>query len=291
MRIAEGLRFLSLQHVKKRYTILILLLTLWIVAEYSLMMRTSDSEAVAKFKSRGITLVTRSLHIRGHVLHYVSVGPDTMRTIVFVHGSPGSWDAFGRYLLDSALRTRFRMISIDRPGFGYSGYGEAMHLQQGCDVISSFLDSIKNGKPLYLAGHSLGGSIVPILAADNPGTVTGIVILAGALDPATEPKEAWRGLFAKAPMRYLLPGAMLPSNDELRYFKTDVLRLKEKLASISCRVYIIHAANDGIVDVGNVSYMKRAFTHAQVTDTIFPDGGHFIPWNHSAYIMKVLREL
>lgn len=291
MRIAEGLRFISLLYVKKRYIVLILLVTGWMVAEISLRMRTSDSEAVAKFKSRGITLATRTLHIRGHDLHYVSVGADTMRTIVFVHGSPGSWDAFEWYLLDSALRTRFRMISIDRPGFGYSDYGDAMHLQQGCDIISSFLDCIKNGKPLYLVGHSLGGSLVPVLAADNPDIVTGIVVLAGALDPATEPKEAWRGLFIKAPMRYLLPGAMLPSNDELLYFKTDVLKLKEKLARIRCRVYIIHAANDWIVDVGNVGYMKRTFTHAQVTDTIFPDGGHFIPWNHSAYIMKVLRDM
>ncbi len=277
--------------MKKRYIILILLILAWIVAELSLRMRTSDSEAIAKFRSRSITLATRTLHISGHALHYVSVGADTMRTIVFVHGSPGSWDVFERYLLDSTLRRRFRMISIDRPGFGYSDYGNAMHLQQGCDVITSFLDSILNGKPLYLVGHSFGGSIVPILAADRPDMVTGIVVLAGALDPATEPKEAWRKLFLKSPMRYLMPGAMLPSNDELWYFKTDVLGLKDKLARIRCRVYLIHAANDWTVDVSNVDYMKHTFTHAQVTDTIFPDGGHFIPWNHSAYIMKVLREL
>ena len=277
--------------MKKRYIILILLILGWIVAEFSLRMRTSDSDAIAIFRSRGITLATRTLHIGGHALHYVSVGADTMRTIVFVHGSPGSWDVFERYLLDSTLRRRFRMISLDRPGFGYSDYGNAMHLQQGCDVISSFLDSIRNGKPLYLVGHSLGGSIVPILAADRTDMVTGIVVLAGALDPATEPKEAWRKLFLKAPMRYLMPGAMLPSNDELWYFKTDVLDLKDKLSCIRCRVYLIHAANDWTVDVSNVDYMKRTFTHAQVTDTIFPDGGHFIPWNHSAYIMKVLREL
>ena len=277
--------------MKKRYIILILLILGWTVAEFSLRMRTSDDEAIAKFRSRGITLTTRTLHIGGHDLHYVSVGADTLRTIVFVHGSPGSWDAFERYLLDSSLCCRFRMISIDRPGFGYSDYGNAMHLQQGCDVMASFLDSIRNGKSLYLVGHSLGGSIVPILAADRPDMVTSIVVLAGALDPATEPKEAWRKLFLKAPMRHLMPGAMLPSNDELWYFKTDVLDLKDKLAHIRCRVYLMHAANDWTVDVSNVDFMKRTFTHAQVTDTIFPDGGHFIPWNHSAYIMKVLRDL
>jgi len=277
--------------MKKRYIILILLVAGWIIAEFSLRMRNSDTYSIAKFKSHGIALATRTLHIRDHNLHYVSVGADTMRTIVFVHGSPGSWDAFNGYLLDSALRSRFRMISIDRPGYGYSDYGDVLHLQPGCDVISSFLDSIKNGKSLFLVGHSFGGTIVPVLAADNPNLVSGIVVLAGALDPALEPKEPWCHPLTMVPFRYLIPGALRPANDEEWYLKTDMLQLKEKLSTIRCPVYIMHAANDGIVDVGNVAYMKHTFTHAQVSYTIFPDGGHFIPWNHSAYIMKVLRDL
>jgi pimeloyl-ACP methyl ester carboxylesterase len=183
------------------------------------------------------------------------------------------------------------MISIDRPGFGYSDFGDALPLQEGCDLISSFLDSVKNGKQLFLVGHSLGGSIVPILAADNPGIVSGIVVLAGALDPAVEPKEPWVHTFTKVPWRYLVPGAFRPANDEEWYFKSEVLKLKDKLPLIKCRVYIIHAANDGIVDVRNVDYMKRTFINAQISDTIFPAGGHLILWNHSAYIMKVLSEL
>src|SRR5665213_2489809 len=124
--------------MRKRYILLVLLLLFSL--ERFLTMRTSDSDAVKEFQKKGITLTTRTMYIRGHGLHYVSVGTDTMRTIVFVHGSPGSWDAFSPYLQDSTLRTRFRMISIDRPGFGYSDYGTALHIQQGCDIISSFLD-------------------------------------------------------------------------------------------------------------------------------------------------------
>ena len=193
--------------------------------------------------------------------------------------------------MDSTLRPRFRLISIDRPGYGYSDYGDALNLQQGCDMISSFLDSVSNGKQLYLVGHSLGGSIVPIVAADNPGKVAAIVILAGALDPALEPDEPWVEPFTKKPWRYLMPGAFRQANNEEWYFKTDVLKLKDKLSRIKCRVYIMHAGNDMIVDVGNVAYMKRTFTNAPVTDTIFPTGNHFIPWNHSDYIIKVLQDL
>jgi len=259
--------------------------------ENCLTLRTSDKKAVRDFQKKGVNLIPHTLHIRDRELHYVSVGSDTLRTIVFIHGSPGSWNAFERYLTDPTLRSRFRMISIDRPGFGYSNYGDALPLQQDCDLIASFLDSISNGKQLYLVGHSLGGSIVPILAADNADKVTAIVILAGALDPALEPKEPWVQPFTKKPWRYLVPGAFRQANDEEWYFKTDVLKLKDKLSHVRCRVYIMAAANDMVVDAGNVAYMKRTFTNAQVSDTIFPTGNHLILWNHSDYIIKVLSDL
>jgi pimeloyl-ACP methyl ester carboxylesterase len=282
---------LSSYTVKKRYLLPFFFMVCCLILDSCLTMRTSDRRAVKTFHKAGVTLATRTLHIRDRHLHYVSVGTDTMRTIVFVHGSPGSWDAFQSYLMDSALRSRFRMISIDRPGFGYSDFREAMNLQDDCDLISSLLDSVQNGKDLFLVGHSLGGSIVPILAADNPGKVKGIVVLAGAVDPDMEEKEAWRHAFTKIPLRYLLPGAMRPSNDELWSFKSDVIKMKAKLPLIKCRVYIVHAVNDALVPVGNVAYMKRNFINAQVSDTIFPSGNHFIPWNHTEYIKKLLGGL
>ncbi|HWB62163.1 MAG TPA: alpha/beta hydrolase, partial [Chitinophagales bacterium] len=236
-------------------------------------------------------LSTNTLHIKGHQLHYVSVGADTMPTIVFVHGSPGSWDAFEEYMQDSLLRLHYRLIAIDRPGFGYSDYGHAMNLYDECDIISSFLDSVRNGNHLFLVGHSLGGSVVPVLAANNPAIVTGIVVLAGAVDPAAEPVEKWRHWFLSPPLSWLLPGAMRPSNDELYYFKTDVLHLKEKLNEVTCKVCIVHAVNDGLVSVQNAYYMDSAFTKAQVSDTILPTGDHFIPWNHYALISKLLLRL
>jgi pimeloyl-ACP methyl ester carboxylesterase len=215
----------------------------------------------------------------------------TMRTIVFVHGSPGSWTAFERYMMDPVLLSKFRMVSIDRPGFGYSDYGDALTLLENEKLIASMIDSISNSKSLYLVGHSLGGSVVPIIAAYHPDKITAIVILAGALDPALEPREPWVHLFTKVPLRYLIPGAFRQANDEEWYFKSDVLKLKNKLSNIKCKVYSIHAQNDGIVDVRNVAYIKKTFIDAQVSDTILPGGGHFILWDHSAYIIKVLSDL
>lgn len=254
-------------------------------------MRKSDENAVAEFKKNGLVLRPHLLHIGSRSLHYVAIGADSLATIVFIHGSPGSWDAFNNYLQDSSLRSRFRLLSIDRPGFGFSDFGKALNLPDECLVIESFLDSIRNGKALYLVGHSLGGSIVPVLAADRPALVSAVVIIAGALDPGSEPEENWRAYFIHIPLRWLLPGAMRPSNDELYFFKRDVLNLAPKLKKLRCPVYIVHAKDDALVDYSNVAYMEQIFTTVPVSKTIFTSGNHFLPWNHSREITDLLCRL
>jgi pimeloyl-ACP methyl ester carboxylesterase len=58
----------------------------------------------------------------GHNLHYIETGNAQKPTLI-LHGSPGSWNAFKEYLQDTTLLKKYRMIAIDRPGFGYSDFG------------------------------------------------------------------------------------------------------------------------------------------------------------------------
>ena len=67
-----------------------------------------------------------------------------MPTLLFVHGTPGSWDAFKAYLKNKELLQYYRIISIDRPGFGYSDFGNAMNLTEQTKIIAAWMDSIYN---------------------------------------------------------------------------------------------------------------------------------------------------
>jgi pimeloyl-ACP methyl ester carboxylesterase len=256
-----------------------------------LMMRTSDSKAIANFQKMGLALTTPTYVVNNNNLHYAIIGADTLPTIVFVHGSPGSWNAFEDFLKDTVLLRKFRMVSVDRPGFGYSNFGEAKNLQQQSTIIGSLLGNLQNNKPLYLVGHSLGGPLVAELAADYPKRVNGIIILAGALNPALEKKETWRSVMMVKPLCYLLPGALRPSNTELWYLKKDLYILQHKLNTITCPVYIMHGQKDMLVDVENVTFMKEYFTNAAlVSDTILKDENHFIPWTqHNAIRNWIMR--
>ena len=268
-------------------------LVIWLVIVQSCMkFRISDSKAKKNFEKTGVVLTTATIKVAEGNMHYAKTGSDTLPTIVFVHGSPGSWDAFTEYMRDKDLLMKYRMISIDRPGFGYSDFGEGHHLGEQSALISPLFKLWENGKPIYLVGHSLGGPLIIQLNADNPGLFDGLVLLAASVDPAEEKKESWRYILDAGVLSYLVPGAMRPSNTELKYFKKDVYVLQDKFALVKCKVFIVHGTADPLVPVGNGTYaQKNLINAASVKLTLIPGANHFIPWTKYDAIKEVLLQL
>jgi len=256
-------------------------------------MRISDSEAKQYFAKRNASFTSEYLKIKKRTIHYVVTGKDSLPTLVFIHGSPGSWNAFKEYLMDSALQQHYRMISVDRPGFGYSDFGDALNLDDQCSLISVVLTHIQNGRPICLIGHSLGGPLIIKLAANNHNLpITNLVMLAGAVDPSEEKPESWRNTLDRTPLRYLIPGAMRPSNAELLLFKTDVEEVPQDLNNVTCKVLIMHGEKDDFVPPGNAVFAQKNLTHAKEVKMVwFKDERHFIPWTKFMDIRNALLQL
>jgi pimeloyl-ACP methyl ester carboxylesterase len=279
--------------VKKMFLLSGLFLLSWLLfAQSCLSFRKSDAEEKSEFAKDHVTLHTATLKVDGRNIHYALTGQDSLPTLFFIHGSPGSWNAFSEYMKDSLLLEKFRMVSVDRPGFGYSDYGQPQHLDVQSLWISRIFYQLANHKPMFLAGHSLGGPLVIKLAADNPRIFSGLVIISGSIDPSEEKPEKWRPLLFKTPLNYFVPGAMRPSNEELWYLKKDLVELEKDFSQITCPVYFIHGAMDTWVPPGNVKYGKKLLVNASlVEETIIPDANHFIPWSKYAEIRQVLLKL
>jgi pimeloyl-ACP methyl ester carboxylesterase len=270
-----------------------ILITIWLVfAQCSMKFRISDSEAKKKFTEAGVSITIETVKVNGFGMHYAKTGNDTLPTLFFVHGSPGGWSAFERYMMDKDLLAKYRMISVDRPGFGYSQFGDAKNLQEQSNLISPLIKLLQNGKPVYAVGHSLGGPMIVKLQVDNENLFAGLVLLAASVDPSAEKPEKWRPVLDKTPLKYLLPGAFKPSNEELWYLKTDLKLLDKEWEKIKCRVWIVHGDKDGFVPVSNVDYAKRKLINTQLVKIkILPGARHFIPWEQYNEIKEVLMKL
>jgi len=279
--------------LKKLLWIFAISIIIWLILAQSCMtFRKSDAEAREDFLKNGVMLTTAKIRVNEHSIHYAKTGDDGLPTIYFIHGTPGSWDAFADYMQDKDLLKKFRMVSVDRPGFGGSDFGKAMHMDKQSVLISHLFYELENGKPIFIAGHSMGGPMVIKLAADNPNLFSALVIISGSIDPKEENPEKWRPILYKTPLNYFVPGALRPSNEELWYLKKDLVDLKQDFPKIHCPVYFIHGTKDTWVPPGNVEYGKKMLVNASTIQTdMIPDANHFIPWTKFDEIKTILLKL
>ena len=280
--------------MRKIFPYLIAFLFIWIFLAQCIIFRNrwGDNKAYRVFASKKVSLKIYDTLIDKHHLHYAISGSDSLPTLVFVHGSPGSWMNYMIYMCDTTLQRRFRMISIDRPGFGYSDFGKALHLKEQCNLLLPVLQSLKTNQPMYLCGHSMGGPVAVQLAASDPDLFKTIIIAAGSLDIQQEKEETWRKVMNVKPLYWLLPGAFAPSNTELLYLKKDLIPLQEEFRKITCNVYFIHGDKDDWVPIQNVQYGRSMMVNARsiTIDTIF-GAGHLFPWKNKEEFTRLLLKL
>jgi pimeloyl-ACP methyl ester carboxylesterase len=134
----------------------------------------SPKEMVDYFKDKPQQPRFVSYTALNHQMFYAETGSDTNQLVLFVHGAPGTWDNYMKYLGDTALMHRGHLVAVDRPGFGKSGYGKSVtSIEEQAAMIRPILDSNKCGKPAILIGHSLGGPVIARIAMDYPDKVGG----------------------------------------------------------------------------------------------------------------------
>lgn len=217
-------------------------------------------------------------------------GSADARRVIFVHGTPGSATAWESYLRSPLPGTE--AVAIDRPGFGETlPPGALVALKAQAAAIAPLLVE-RGGQWPVLVGHSLGGPIVAQVAADNPGRVGALLILAGSFDPALEkinpmqPLGEWRLISA------LLPPKLRNANRELLGLKPELAALAPRLAGLRCRISIIHGTKDDLVPYANVAFLRAHLTSAAAVDvTTLKGQNHFIVWNEEPRVRAALAAL
>ncbi|MFC6339999.1 alpha/beta fold hydrolase [Pseudomonas sp. CCM 7891] len=124
----------------------------------------------------------RCVEVDGERFHYFDEGKGP--PLVMIHGLMGSSRNL-TYALSARLREDFRVITLDRPGSGYSTRhkGTAADLPAQARQVATFIKALGLGQPLVL-GHSFGGAVSLALALDHPHAVSGVVLVA----PLTHPQ-------------------------------------------------------------------------------------------------------
>jgi len=284
------------------WLVLAVLFTAWVVAIQAgcLAMRTPDREWPAKMQKNGQWLAPDfwDIPMPGYrSIHAVGVRRSDLDSsapmLVFVHGSPGSADAFLAYLADTMLSKVAAMVAFDRPGFGYtSGFGRPEgSLERQAAAVEAVVQRLAPGKKVILAGHSMGGPVIARYAMDHPAQVAGLVFVAGSIDPDLEEHPWWQAAVDAPPLCWLTPKSLWASNREIKLLEPELRRMLPLWAGVRCPVTVVHAEDDRLVPFGNVAFARRVLVNClHYREITLPKGDHFILWTRPDVVRQAILD-
>ncbi len=230
--------------------------------------------------------------VLGREVFAAEIGPQDAQPVLYIHGSPGSWDDAAALMTDPQLVDRVRLIAVDRPGFGKSGYGELeTSLARQAAMMAGVLKQAAPGRPAIVVGHSLGGPIAARLAMDDPSLVAGLVLVAGSIDPTLE-KITWYQKAARWPIvRSIVPKTLQIANDEILPLKGELEQMMPLWGKLRMPVVVVQGEDDALVPAANADFARRMLTRALVHMMRIPKQGHLIPWERPDLMRDAILRL
>ena len=242
--------------------------------------KTKFPDQIQKFRSQSRTL------------QYAWSGDPKKQAILFVHGSPGSWEGWVHFLLDTNLSNNFHVISIDRPGYGGSGDGQSeISLEQQAEDIFQVLKINLSKKPAILVGHSFGGPVIAKIAMLHPEHIGGLVFVASSVSPDLE-KTKWIQTPATWwPIRDLIPNALRVCNEEILPLKGELIKMLPDWKKITAKSVLIQGGQDTLVPPENQEFLAEHLPNGSVLKVVrIEDLNHFVPWERPDLILDGILE-
>ncbi|HAA13195.1 MAG TPA: alpha/beta hydrolase [Cytophagales bacterium] len=269
---------------RKRFWALVLLVGFLVFAYDFLQLRYSDQSYEAFFEEAGLAeLSSIDYHIQGaRRLRYVEVGHDTLPLLVLIHGAPSSSAYWRSYLKDSTLLANAKLMAVDRPGYGYSGFGKhETSIAKQAELIAAVLKEKRTQhQEIVLHGSSYGGTVAARLAMDYPELVDGILFQSSSLAPGEEttywityPTSHWA-------LSWMIPATFRVANAEKLSHEEELLKMEPLWHRIRSAVTILHGTDDGLIFPSNATYAQEHLTKASFVDLIMvPGQGHDLTWS------------
>ena len=256
--------------------------------------RTSDSKTKDFFREAQVACeimyATDSLKNRKVRAVKTTGKTITENAVLFIHGAPGSADAFYKYLKDSVLLSNAVLYSIDRPGYGYSGFGNSVtSIEEQTRLINQILAKIPESR-VVVVGHSFGGPIAANISLLSD-KVTGVLMIAPAIDPDNEKILAIAHFGRWKATRWMIPKAWLVSADEKFSHIKELSVLEPKWKEVHVPVTVMHGKKDQLVPFENTAFTGTHFAQTRYRLVVFEKENHFIPWTQERAVIEEILKL
>jgi len=260
-----------------------------------------------------------------HAIESVGTG----RTVVFIHGNPGTAEDFAE--IQKKLSPKIRTIAVDRPGYGWTDRPrEEMAPRAQARMLHDALKELGVLNPV-LVGFSFGGPVITEWALEYPDEVAALVYVCAVADPvkghriigpqaklvepflgkalaygigpwasqdavesgyieAFAPRPVDREAVARGKLQFTRPTTLLASAWDWRMLEAELPKIAAHYRDLEVPVEAIAANQDRIVGPSHIKYLEQHVPKIHVTH--LDQAGHQVTITHpNEVIVAVLRAL
>lgn len=256
------------------------------------MMHFSDDKAKAYFEDRGFDGQIEKIRINDIDVKVISSKPnaENQTLIVFVHGAPGSWDAFKQFITDKDISRGATVIAYDRPGYGGSSLLPMSGIQDQAEILKEIIRTYKTEK-VILVGHSYGGPIAGLAALDEKMEVDATIMIAPLVDPESEP-IFWYSYFSYWKWsRWMLPPSLIVAGSEKFAHSNELAQIDSLWKKAESRFIHVHGLEDGLAPgKENISFTKANIPEQKLTQIVYEKKGHLVIWTDFELMKAIIMD-
>lgn len=251
----------------------------------------TDKELAEHYKNKPVKPAYKYVRFLGRNIHYAVISKnDTLPLLVFVHGAPGAWYGTLKFMDDSVLQQHFKMISVDRPGYGKSDYGKAeLSTQLQALSIKEVIDKENtSGKKIVLFGRSYGAAISAWLAINYPQNVSKLFMISPVINPDKE-KFYWFSPIGKWKIvQWMLPKMLNVATSEKYSHSNEMRIMLPKWKKLYVPTTIVSGGRDWIADTSNFTFARKQIINCDTTLIYLKESGHLVTYENPTLIKQLL---
>ena len=244
------------------------------------------SEHIADFHQNNIHPQEQWFHTSTGKLYSWYSPKANKPTLLLIHGSPGDWSAWKKFILETSVAEKFQLVVFDRPAFGWST-AQGGSLTQQSKSLKPLIEQFCH--PCVVAGHSYGAALALQLAVDYPQHLSAVLSIAGTV-AAPHQQPRWYNRLGNTTLgKFLMGKAFRASNREMLVLGEELAELSPKFKAFSGPAHFIQGGNDVLVPAASASYIQTQWPWAEVF--LYPDKNHFLIWNDLELVLQALHKI
>ncbi|MBC6399471.1 MAG: alpha/beta hydrolase [Ekhidna sp.] len=271
--------------------IVVIVLTFFIYEVYTVKFRATDAEYVEQIANHATNVVINYLPYEGKSIRNILVNRNKEDLMVLLHGSPSSSVQWIPLVKDTILSSKVDFLMIDRPGYGYSSFGNPiLSVRKQAEIAYKIIRKFEEEYTrIFLFGTSYGGTVASRLLMDYPDLIDGAVLMSSSMAPGEEYIYDISYTIREVP--WLFPPLIVVANHEKMGHYDQLKEMEPLWDKIKSKLLFIHSTTDDLIYPSNIQYVLDRLSTNVNWDTVWvKNGEHSLYWSDRELVKKQLNK-